>query len=93
MKTAKFWKEAGWQKHNWIPEEQYKAKQASRSSGWTRQEDAPHRKLEESPYTGSSSSGDQQREKAVLRAAGEKLGTPPPIRIGKKKMPSRGMKG
>ena len=37
---------------------------------------------------------DINSEKAVLKAAGETPGTPPPIRTGKKKkMPSRGMKG
>ena len=56
MKAAKFWKEAEWRKSGWVPEDEYKSRHASRSSGWTRQDEAPHGKWEESPYTGPSSS-------------------------------------
>ena len=60
MKTAKFWKEADWRKYGLVPEDEYKSKYSSRSSGWTRQEDAAHGKWEESPYTGSSGSWHHQ---------------------------------
>ena len=55
MKKAQFWKEVEWKRYGWIPQEKHQAMFPQKTGEWKSRESVPHRRWEESSYTGSHS--------------------------------------